>query len=497
MRRRLGALLVLLTALALPSPPSARAAGTPSANSATGFGDGAGLTAKAPPASKPLVGMAATAKGDGYWLAARDGGVFAYGAAPFKGSLGGMRLNAPIVGIAAYGDGYALAASDGGVFLFGNGRFHGSLGSLRLNAPIVAITAYGDGYALAASDGGVFVFGSGRFQGSLGSLRLNRPIVGMASTADGYWLVASDGGVFAFGVPFHGSLGSLRLSQPIVSMSATTSGGGYWLAAADGGVFALGQAPFHGSDGGAAVTHPAVGIATAGNGYWIAYGRTALGPQIAAYAATRSNRVTAAVFDVATGETSVFNPGMTTFTASTLKVDILATLLATRPMTDRDRAMASPMIRESANAPASAFWSELGAARITRFQQAAGMTNTTPPGDGTWGRTTTTALDRIAMMRRVAFSSPLLTDEQRAYILSLMESVVPSQRWGATGGVPDGAAVALKNGFVGQQINTMGWVRGHGRDYLIAVLTDGNPSWAYGIETANTVSAMVWSTLAP
>jgi Beta-lactamase enzyme family len=495
-RRRLGVVLVVLSFLAPVS--AARAAGVPSANSVTGFGDGAGLAAKAPAASKPLVGIAA-APGGGYWLAARDGGVFAYGAAPFKGSLGGMQLNAPIVGIAAYGDGYALAASDGGVFVFGNGPFRGSLGSLRLNAPIVAIAPYGDGYALAASDGGVFVFGNGPFRGSLGGLRLNRPVVGMATTAPGrgYWLVASDGGVFAFGAPFHGSLGSLRLNQPIVGMSATATGNGYWLAADDGGVFALGQAPFHGSDGGAAVTHPAVGIATAGNGYWIAYGRTALGPRIAAYAATRSNRVTAAVFDAVTGELSVFNPAIQTFTASTLEVDILATLLATRPLTDRDRSMAGPMIQESANAPASAFWSELGKDRVTRFQQATGMTATTPPGDGTWGRTLTTALDRIAMMRHVAYASPLLTDGQRAYILSLMESVVPSQRWGATGGVPGDAPVALKNGFVGQQINTMGWVRGHSRDYLIAVLTDGNPSWDYGIETTNAVSAMVWSALAP
>ena len=33
-----------------------------------------------------IVGMAAAPDGNGYWLVARDGGVFAFGAAPFLGS---------------------------------------------------------------------------------------------------------------------------------------------------------------------------------------------------------------------------------------------------------------------------------------------------------------------------------------------------------------------------------------------------------------------------
>jgi hypothetical protein len=44
--------------------------------------------------------MAAGADGGGYWLVARDGGVFAFGDAPFLGSMGGRALNQPIVGMA-------------------------------------------------------------------------------------------------------------------------------------------------------------------------------------------------------------------------------------------------------------------------------------------------------------------------------------------------------------------------------------------------------------
>ena len=51
----------------------------------------------------PIVGIAARNDGQGYWLVAKDGGVFAYGTAPFLGSMGGTRLNQPIVAADSFG----------------------------------------------------------------------------------------------------------------------------------------------------------------------------------------------------------------------------------------------------------------------------------------------------------------------------------------------------------------------------------------------------------
>jgi len=50
----------------------------------------------------PIVGMARSTVGSGYWLAAADGGVFAYGDVPFATSLltYGVHLHSPIVAIA-------------------------------------------------------------------------------------------------------------------------------------------------------------------------------------------------------------------------------------------------------------------------------------------------------------------------------------------------------------------------------------------------------------
>ncbi|HUD16645.1 MAG TPA: hypothetical protein VMQ59_05245, partial [Acidimicrobiales bacterium] len=106
-------------------------------------------------------------------------------------------LNEPIVGMAATsnGQGYWNVASDGGLFAFGNAAFHGSMGGHPLNKPVVgmAATPTGHGYWEVASDGGLFAFGDAGFYGSTGNLTLNKPVVGMAATPDGkgYWEVAS------------------------------------------------------------------------------------------------------------------------------------------------------------------------------------------------------------------------------------------------------------------------------------------------------------------
>jgi len=218
-----------------------------------------------------IVGMARTPSSNGYWEVAADGGIFAFGDAAFYGSMGGQHLNSPIVGMAATptGQGYWEVAADGGIFAFGDATFHGSMGGQHLNSPVVgmAATGTGNGYWEVAADGGIFTFGDATFHGSMGGQHLNSPVVGMAGTvlSDGYWEVAADGGIFAFGdAAFYGSVGGQPLNSPIVGISATTDGGGYSMAAGDGGVFTFGDAVFRGSAGGLTLNAPVVAVAQIG-----------------------------------------------------------------------------------------------------------------------------------------------------------------------------------------------------------------------------------------
>jgi hypothetical protein len=147
-----------------------------------------------------------------------DGGVFAFGL-PFLGSMGGQKLNASIISIAAPdAGGYWEMGTDGGIFAFGDAPYLGSPGRINPALPaggtnsfkpsglVVAFTAVynnAPGYWEVTGDGSVYAYGSAGFYGSLPSLGVKAPmpISGIASTSDGkgYWLIGQDGSVYAFG----------------------------------------------------------------------------------------------------------------------------------------------------------------------------------------------------------------------------------------------------------------------------------------------------------
>ncbi len=273
------ALIVPALALATSTPATAATAYPDNMAQPVPFGDAGYFGSMAGVAlNGPVVGMAPTPDAMGYWLVASDGGIFSFGDAGSFGSMGGQALRDPVVGMAATpdGKGYWLVASDGGIFAYGDAGFYGSTGNLHLTAPIVgmAATPDGKGYWLVASDGGIFAYGDAPFIGSMGGQRLTEPMVGMSAApgGDGYWLVASDGGVFSYGTArYLGSTGNLHLTAPIVGMAAMPDGNGYWLAASDGGVFSYGDSPFFGSMGGQQLQNPVKDIAATpdGGGYWL------------------------------------------------------------------------------------------------------------------------------------------------------------------------------------------------------------------------------------
>ncbi len=291
-RRGLVALvpLVALACRALAGPGTPAAAAAPPANSVVPFGTTAVGANAVAGANAPIVGLAATSDGGGYWLVASDGGVFSYGDAHFYGSAGSLHLNAPIVGMAATpnGGGYWLVASDGGIFSYGDAQFHGSAGTLTLNAPVVGMAAThdGGGYWLVASDGGIFSYGDASFDGSAGSLIAQRAGRRHGGHAERRRLLA--GRLRRRHLQLRRRDRSRarparsRSTLPVTGMAATTDGGGYWLVARDGGVFTYGDARYFGSLGGTTLPGPVVGLAAAGGGagYWLAVGSEPLAGEV-------------------------------------------------------------------------------------------------------------------------------------------------------------------------------------------------------------------------
>src|SRR5664280_2080583 len=210
-------------------------------------GDGVVLNA-------PIVDVAFTPGGDGYWEGASDGGVFAFGDAGFYGSTGALHLDQSIVGMTSTPDGrgYWVVASDGGVFAFGDAGFHGSTSGMSPDSPIVGVasTPDGGGYWEAAANGAVFALGDAGFAGRASS---GQPVVGISASGTGYRLVGSDSGVHSFGgAGLYCSPGGPTLNNPVLGMSAIEDG--YVTVASDGGIFAFGGAGFYGSLGGSTLS---------------------------------------------------------------------------------------------------------------------------------------------------------------------------------------------------------------------------------------------------
>jgi hypothetical protein len=255
----------------LPSAAAAQSAG----GDVLAYGAPAHGSTRGVALNAPIVDLAASPDGSGYWQVASDGGVFSFGGAFYAGSLGNIRLNQPIIGMAATptGRGYWLVAADGGVFTFGDAPFLGSLGGQRLSDRVVGIVAapVGLGYWLVTSGGAVWTFGSAQQWGDLTSNPQASPVVGMASTplGKGYWLVTANGGVYTFGgARFAGSLAGQRLDEPVVGIDAA-SNAAYWLVARDGAVHTFGGAAFAGSAANAC-KDAVLGIAgRRGGGYWL------------------------------------------------------------------------------------------------------------------------------------------------------------------------------------------------------------------------------------
>jgi hypothetical protein len=188
--------------------------------------------------------------------------------------------------------------------------------------------------------------------------------------------------------------------------------------------------------------------------------------------------------------------------ASVVKASLLAATLWWRhgALSSLERSEATAMITHSDNNAATFFWNELGHARFQQYLTLAGMPNTIPSPGGTWGLTQLTAQDELQQLRLLIAPNKapfnVLTDAERNYELNLMANVELDQRWGTPAGAPRLLNVYVKNGWLpratlGWRINSIGAFFGHGRDYLITMLTDNNPTMPYGVTTIERVAQVV------
>lgn len=223
--------------------------------------------------------------------------------------------------------------------------------------------------------------------------------------------------------------------------------------------------------------------------------------------ATRTGTVAVGLRDRVTNTTCTLRATDSYDSASVVKVTVLATLLwdakkTNRQLTARESNLATAMITKSDNTATSSLWRQLGVTKVKGFLTAAGMTRTVPGSGGYWGLTRINVTDQQRLLSLISTKNSVLTDNARAYILKLMGNVVTSQRWGTTAGAPSFVSLHVKNGWLqratrGWRVHSVGTFKGAGRDYTITVLTDGNSSMNYGVNTIQAVSRVIHRDLLP
>lgn len=171
-------------------------------------------------------------------------------------------------------------------------------------------------------------------------------------------------------------------------------------------------------------------------------------------------------------------------------------------LTGRQREQASRAITASDNSSANALYRHIGGtAAVARLAARLGMAATataTPAGD--WGHLLTSPNDLVTMMSGLTGASTVLHEDDCAYLLGLMGKVVDGQRWGVGTVGSSSVTVRVKNGWMAVDdpwvINSVGDVRGNGRDYVLAVMQRAQPEQDPAIRRASRIGRAVYAALA-
>jgi beta-lactamase class A len=248
-------------------------------------------------------------------------------------------------------------------------------------------------------------------------------------------------------------------------------------------------------------------VRTGASGSGVAAGGTGLDARFAAalrpIARTDRGNLAVGIFDESTGEQASYHGGMRFHSASVENADMLAALLlqyqrSGLSLSSYAATLSADMMKYSDNDAANGIWDlEGGQAGLQAANKALGLRHTRLNAAGYWGLTSTTISDQLRLLADLTQARSPLHAAARRYALGLMSDAVSGQRWGACAAAPGasghGAGCAVRDGWVPDPvhwvINSIGVVRVHGQQLLIAVLSKGNRTERAGLRLVRQAAA--------
>lgn len=209
--------------------------------------------------------------------------------------------------------------------------------------------------------------------------------------------------------------------------------------------------------------------------------------QATADAAKASAKISAVVLDRNTGQIVSNGDNQPFPMASVVKLFIADDLLmGDQPLSPADRRSLDVMLRASDDSAAEIFWNRLGGSPvINRIVARYGLTGTTPPYDGHWDVTLSTASDLVRYYDMLLNGSGGLPRDKAEIILSNLAMSTPTAIDGTQPGgvypqrfgIPDGLyaePVAVKQGWFccwngANQLHVSTGVIGPDRRYVMAI----------------------------
>jgi hypothetical protein len=212
-----------------------------------------------------------------------------------------------------------------------------------------------------------------------------------------------------------------------------------------------------------------------------------------AYLSKRVGRTALAVVD-SEGRLSGVNVHRTFVTGSVVKAMLLVAYLrrlnalGQHDVDAYSRSFLYPMIHVSDNSAATQTWSIVGDSGLYAVARAAGMTDFSI--SGIWARAQISAADQS----RFFFEMDSLIPRQFVgYARFLLSTIAGYESWGIPAVArPLGYNVFFKAGWrptvLGQLVHQIARLEGHGHTFSLAVMTDGDPTMGYGIDTIQGVT---------
>ena len=213
----------------------------------------------------------------------------------------------------------------------------------------------------------------------------------------------------------------------------------------------------------------------------------------AAYARARTGNASLAVVDTR-GVTRGLDARRTYVSASVLKAMVLVAYLdrtarSGRSLTPQARSQLEGMIRRSENPPVPQLLAEVGTSGLSEVAARARMRGFMPLL-APWGLSRITAEDQARFFLEI---DDLVPPSYRRYARSLLTTIVPEQSWGVPEAARGRFTILFKGGWLPSDerrwsVHQVAKLESGRGPLSIAVLSDGNPSRAYGIETVRGVA---------